>query len=87
MQEHPDVTSHTPFLLLDEKMKILLFPSLISSHSNITSGREVEHAISACEFPTKKWVHVGCEVNNWTRPGSSNYILSTSCVFCNLCTL
>uniref|UniRef100_M1AAA9 SH2 domain-containing protein n=1 Tax=Solanum tuberosum TaxID=4113 RepID=M1AAA9_SOLTU len=62
MQEHPDVTSHAPFLLLDERKKILLFPSLISSHSNITSWREVAHAISECEFPTKKWVHVGCEV-------------------------
>lgn len=61
-QEHPDVTSHAPFLLLDERKKILLFPSLISSHSNITSWREVAHAISECEFPTKKWVHVGCEV-------------------------
>ncbi|CAN4103009.1 unnamed protein product [Withania somnifera] len=61
-QEHPDVTSHAPFLLLDEKKKVLLFPSLFSSHSNITSWREVAHVTSECEFPTKKWVHVGCEV-------------------------
>ncbi|MCD7449013.1 hypothetical protein HAX54_048096 [Datura stramonium] len=61
-QEYPDVTSHAPFLLLDENKKILLFPSLISSHSNVTSWREVAHATSECEFPTKKWVHVGCEV-------------------------
>ncbi|CAN4104300.1 unnamed protein product [Withania somnifera] len=59
--EHPDVVSPAPFLLLDEKKKILLFPSLISSHSNVTSWREVAHANSECEFPTMKWVHIGCE--------------------------
>ncbi|XP_059282277.1 SH2 domain-containing protein A-like [Lycium ferocissimum] len=61
-QEHPDVTSHAPFLLLDETKKILLFPLLSSSHSNVTSWRELAYAISECEFPIKKWVHVGCEV-------------------------
>ncbi|XP_016451086.1 SH2 domain-containing protein A isoform X2 [Nicotiana tabacum] len=55
LQKHPVATSHAPFLLLDEKKRLLLYPLL-------TSWREDAYATSESEFPMKKWVHVGCEV-------------------------
>ncbi|KAG8386492.1 hypothetical protein BUALT_Bualt03G0154200 [Buddleja alternifolia] len=63
----PDVTSNVPFLWLDEKKKLMLFPLLFlhqeaPDRDNSTPWMGVPCASTKIEFPLKKWVHVGCEV-------------------------
>ncbi|PIM97698.1 hypothetical protein CDL12_29830 [Handroanthus impetiginosus] len=67
VQKHPDVKSSVPFLWLDEKKKMKLFP-LLHLHEeapdpdNSMPLTEVPCASTEIEFPLKKWFHVGCEV-------------------------
>lgn len=67
VQKHPDVTCDVPFLYLDEKKKMKLFPLLFMhkeapDSDNPIPWMEVPCAFTEFEFPMKKWVHVGCEV-------------------------
>ncbi|XP_057766352.1 SH2 domain-containing protein A isoform X2 [Salvia miltiorrhiza] len=67
VQKHPDVTCNMPFLYLDDKKKMKLFPLLFMhkeapSPDNPTPSTEIPCASTEIEFPMKKWVHVGCEV-------------------------
>ncbi|KAL3503053.1 hypothetical protein ACH5RR_037502 [Cinchona calisaya] len=67
-QEHPDITSSVPFLLLNEKKKMMLFPvlflhkeaSMFSSLNPLTEGPSV---VTQFNFPMKKWLHVECVVS------------------------
>ncbi|KAL6506884.1 hypothetical protein OROHE_022321 [Orobanche hederae] len=67
VQKQKDVTSSVPFLRLDEKKKMKLFPLLFLHEGapdpcNTVSWKETPCASTEFEFPIKKWVHVGCEV-------------------------
>ncbi|KAI3457587.1 hypothetical protein Pfo_014250 [Paulownia fortunei] len=67
VQKHPDVMSSVPFLGLDDKKKMKLFPLLFlhkeAPHpDNSIPWTGVPCASTEIEFPVKKWVHVGCEV-------------------------
>ncbi|KAL8512292.1 hypothetical protein ACS0TY_018684 [Phlomoides rotata] len=66
LQKHPNVTSSVPFLYLDEKKKMKLFPLLLMHKEAPDPDNLVQTAVpcatSEIEFPVKKWVHVGCEV-------------------------
>ncbi|KAB1216366.1 hypothetical protein CJ030_MR4G000599 [Morella rubra] len=68
MQLHSDGSGSTPFLVLNEKKKIMLLPLFLlhkeaPNPSNSTSWKEVPHASMESEFPLGKWIHVGCEVS------------------------
>lgn len=71
MQKHPNVTSSVPFLYLDDKKRMKLFPLLLIHKEAPDPDRPVQSAVpcasSEIEFPVKKWVHVGCEVLVCTR--------------------
>ncbi|GFQ06423.1 hypothetical protein PHJA_002786300 [Phtheirospermum japonicum] len=67
VQNHPDVTSSVPFLWLDEKKRLKLYPLLFLHEeapgtTNPIAWTDVPCASTEFEFPVKKWVHVGCEV-------------------------
>ncbi|KAL2245519.1 UNVERIFIED_CONTAM: SH2 domain-containing protein A [Sesamum indicum] len=67
VQKHPDIASSVPFLWLDDKKRLNLFPSLFLHEEapdpdNSIQWTEVPCASTEIEFPMKKWVHVGCEV-------------------------
>ncbi|CAK9134178.1 unnamed protein product [Ilex paraguariensis] len=67
-QVHPNITGTVPFLVLNEKKALMLFPLLFlhqeaPSSANSTLWAEVPHTSSKIEFPLKKWLHVGCEVS------------------------
>lgn len=67
MQKHPEVTSSVPFLYLDDRKKMKLFPLLFihkeaPDPDNRIPWTGVPCASTEIEFPVKKWVHVGCEV-------------------------
>ncbi|KAK4439081.1 SH2 domain-containing protein A [Sesamum alatum] len=67
VQKHPDIATSVPFLWLDDKKRLKLFP-LIFLHKeapdpdNSIQWTGVPCASTEIEFPMKKWVHVGCEV-------------------------
>lgn len=62
-----DIGGTAPFLALNEKKILMLFP-LISLRNgspepgNPTSFAAIPHASIATEFPLEKWIHVGCKV-------------------------
>lgn len=66
-QMHSEIACGVPFLVLDEKKKMMLFPLLFlhkeapTSHSS-TAWMEIPHAYAKIAFSFDKWVHVGCEV-------------------------
>ncbi|XP_057461323.1 SH2 domain-containing protein A-like isoform X2 [Actinidia eriantha] len=66
-QMHPEIQCGAPFLVLDEKKKMMLFP-LLFLHAeapgphNANKWTEIPHASARIVFPFEKWVHVGCEV-------------------------
>lgn len=66
MQVHPDTTCSVPFLVLNEKKKLMLSPLHFLHHEAPSPGDswlpENTCASAKIEFPMKKWVHVGCEV-------------------------
>ncbi|KAL8031952.1 hypothetical protein ABFX02_13G062000 [Erythranthe guttata] len=67
VQKQPDVASSVPFLRLDEKKKMKLFPLLFlhedaPNPDNYVPWAGIPCASTEIEFPLKKWVHVGCEV-------------------------
>ncbi|CAA0815900.1 SH2 domain protein B [Striga hermonthica] len=65
LQNHTELTSSVPFLWLDDKKRMKLFP-LLFLHEEAPGASipwaEVPCASTEFEFPVKKWVHVGCEV-------------------------
>ncbi|KAM7503873.1 hypothetical protein LguiB_002777 [Lonicera macranthoides] len=66
-QVHPDIASAFPFLSLHENKKIMLSPLLFlhqeaPTPTNSIPWTEVPCAASKMDFPSMKWVHVGCEV-------------------------
>lgn len=66
MQDHPDDSGNSPFLVINEK-KMIFLPLLplrkeADEPSNPTSSSEVPHLSAEMEFPLEKWVHFGCEV-------------------------
>lgn len=66
-QKHPEIASSAPFLWLNEKKKMTLFPLYFLHQEaldpdNMVPWMEVPGASTEMEFPEKKWVHVGCEV-------------------------
>ncbi|KAL0399518.1 UNVERIFIED_CONTAM: SH2 domain-containing protein B [Sesamum radiatum] len=67
VQKHPDIASSVPFLWLDDKKRLKLFPLLFLHEEapdpdNSIQWTGVPCASTEIEFPIKKWVHVGCEV-------------------------
>ncbi|KAL3508811.1 hypothetical protein ACH5RR_028212 [Cinchona calisaya] len=67
-QEHTDITSSVPFLLLTEKKKMMLFPVLFLHKEalmlvNLNMLAEVPRVFTQMDFPMNKWVHVGCEAS------------------------
>lgn len=67
MQAHSDTSSSVPFLALNKEKHMMLFPLLFlhkeaPDQENSASLTEIPCACSEIEFPTDKWVHVGCEV-------------------------
>lgn len=71
MQKDSNATSSVPFLFLDDKKKMKLFPLLLIHKEAPNPDNPVQTAVpcasSEIEFPVKKWVHVGCEVLVRTR--------------------
>ena len=69
MQEHPDGSGNSPFLVIDEK-KVMLF-RLFPLHkeaqdpSNPNSSSEVPNLSVEIELPLEKWIHWGCEVHSF----------------------
>ncbi|XP_073284064.1 SH2 domain-containing protein B-like [Primulina huaijiensis] len=67
-QKSQNITSGCwPFLCLDEKKKLTLFPLLFLHQggldpANSVPWKEVPCATSKTDFSLKRWVHVGCEV-------------------------
>ncbi|KAL5736692.1 hypothetical protein ACOSQ2_031480 [Xanthoceras sorbifolium] len=63
-----DVAGSAPFLALNEKKTLMLFP-LFSSDKEApepgisTPWNEFPHAFMEIEFPLEKWTHVGCKVS------------------------
>lgn len=62
-----DISGSAPFLVLNEKKILKLFPLTSLDHEaldpeNSTLLTEVPHASMETEFPSEKWVHVGCKV-------------------------
>lgn len=70
MQVDTDGTCSVPFLGLNEKKKLLLFPLGFLHQEAPSAGDQLwmenRCASSKSEFPLKKWVHVGCEVYKLT---------------------
>ncbi|XP_010476838.1 PREDICTED: uncharacterized protein LOC104756028 [Camelina sativa] len=72
-QVHSDMSVSAPFLVLDDKKKMMLLPlTLLHKEApdpvNISSWTEVPNVSTIAEFPLQKWVHVGCEVSrNYMR--------------------
>ncbi|XP_017253328.1 SH2 domain-containing protein B [Daucus carota subsp. sativus] len=66
-QVNTDGTCSVPFLGLNEKKKLMLFPLSFLHQEAPSPGDQswIENtcASSKTEFPLKKWVHVGCEVS------------------------
>ncbi|KAL0001483.1 hypothetical protein SO802_015264 [Lithocarpus litseifolius] len=67
-QVHSDSVGSAPFLVLDEKKRMMLLPlPLLHKEApdpeNSTSWLEAPHASMDIEFPYEKWIHVGCEVS------------------------
>lgn len=86
MQKHPDVASSTPFLLLDKKKNMKLFPLLFLHEEapdadNYAQWTSIPCIATEIEFPMKKWVHVGCEVFGFAISITTSY-LTTYCTFC-----
>lgn len=70
-QVHSDIADSAPFLVLNEKKRMMLLP-LPLLHKEApdpgNSSTEVPHASMEIEFPLEKWIHVGCEVSiNFVR--------------------
>lgn len=70
MQVHSDIVSSAPFLVLNEKKKMMLLPSLLLHKEapdprNSSSWTDIPHASMEIEFPLESWIHIGCEV--WFR--------------------
>ncbi|GAV78685.1 hypothetical protein CFOL_v3_22150 [Cephalotus follicularis] len=69
VQVHLGISDSAPFLVLNEKKIMVLFP-LTHIHKetpdpgNYASWTEIQHASMETEFPLEKWVHVTCEVSN-----------------------
>ncbi|KAL2496563.1 SH2 domain protein B [Forsythia ovata] len=66
-QKCPEFATGAPFLWLNEKKKMMLFPlhflhQEAPDPDNVIPWMEVPCASTEMEFPEKKWVHVGCEV-------------------------
>ena len=69
MQVLSDSVGSAPFLVLDEKKRMMLLPLLLlhkeaPDPENSASWLEAPHASVEIEFPFEKWIHVGCEVCN-----------------------
>lgn len=67
-QEHPDRKSRIPFLLLNERNKMVLFPVLFLHEEATVTATSTNSMGGPCastesEFPTNTWVHVGCEAS------------------------
>ncbi|KAK3009345.1 hypothetical protein RJ639_013081, partial [Escallonia herrerae] len=65
---HPDITSSIPFLALNGKKEMMLFPLLFMhqeapSPTNSASWTDVPCSPAKMEVPLKKWFHVGCQVS------------------------
>ncbi|KAL0306628.1 UNVERIFIED_CONTAM: SH2 domain-containing protein A [Sesamum radiatum] len=65
--KHQDIASSVPFLWLDDKKRLKLFPLLFLHEEapdpdNSIQWTGIPCASTEIEFPIKKWVHVGCEV-------------------------
>ncbi|XAR56410.1 hypothetical protein NMG60_11036887 [Bertholletia excelsa] len=63
----PEITCTGPFLVLDEKKRMLLFSPLFLHKDALSSGNstpwtEIPQASAKFVFPFGKWVHIGCEV-------------------------
>jgi hypothetical protein len=85
MQEHKDTKSSVPFLLLNEKKKLVLLPlhflheeaSVIATSTNWREGPCVSTQL---DFPMNEWVHVGCEVwNMWFSLFYTNWSSIVQC--------
>lgn len=82
IQLHSDSINGTPFLVLNEKKRLVLLPLLLlhkeaPDPGNSTSLTEVPHASMEIEFPLEKWIHVGCEVCD-----AGHFNLITNCWCC-----
>ncbi|CAK7351745.1 unnamed protein product [Dovyalis caffra] len=56
---YSDISSSSPFLVLDEKKIITLFPLLHAQRETTNFSNSTSMEI---EFPLENWIHVGCEV-------------------------
>ncbi|KDP36217.1 hypothetical protein JCGZ_09970 [Jatropha curcas] len=66
-QIHSDIASSAPFLCLNEKKIMMLFPLPLEykealDSSNSASLSEAPHISMENEFPLENWIHVGCGV-------------------------
>ena len=90
LQVHSDITGSAPFLVLNEKKKMMLLPLLYLHREalypgNSTSWTEVPSASAEVDFPLKRWVHVGCEVH-YKHPSNHTSIhlwISLRLIFCH----
>ncbi|XP_059661383.1 SH2 domain-containing protein A-like [Cornus florida] len=67
-QVNSDTAYSIPFIVLNEKKRLMILPLLFLHEEAPTPGNfipwtEAPHATANIEFPMKKWVHVGCEVS------------------------
>ncbi|KAK6946584.1 hypothetical protein RJ641_000057 [Dillenia turbinata] len=64
-QTYIDGMDMIPFLVLNEKRKMMLFPLCKEAPvpSGSTSSDEVLYASFETVFPLEKWVHIGCEAS------------------------
>lgn len=89
MQVHSDIAGSPPFLVLNEKKKMMLLPLLYLHREapcpgNSDSWSEVPSASAEVDFPLKRWVHVGCEVQYKYPSNNSVMHIRTSLrlIFC-----
>lgn len=67
LQEHVDRNSRVPFLMLNERNKMVLFPVLFLQEDATETATLTNWIGGPCtstelDYPTNTWVHVGCEV-------------------------
>lgn len=62
-QELPHKNSSLPFLLLNEKKKLVLFPLVFLYEEALMPATSDQCVSVEADFPMRKWVHIRCQVS------------------------
>lgn len=68
LQLHSEISGSAPFLVLNEKKKMMMFPlTFLPKESpdpaNADLWKDVPRVSTENEISLGKWIHVGCEVH------------------------